>query len=409
MMYLKKYLHVIYLETISKMKLSKDILFVSTADWNNPFWTNKQHVAIELEKMGYRILYIDSQGLRKPTVTSRDIKRIISRLLKGIKKPSKVKGKNIWVCSPLVLPYHHNKFVKKINKFVLKIFLGYWKFYTKLKPETLWTYSPITTSLYDLKSYNLKIYHAVDDIKSQPGMPYLEIKERESDLVKTVDYVFTTALKLQEELSKENSNCFYFSNVADYDHFVKARSPTLEIPDDIKIIEKPIIGFIGAISSYKVDFNLIKYVAEKRKGWSFVMIGEVGEGDPLTTIEIFDDLDNVKFLGPKDYKDLPKYIKAFDVAIIPCHINNYTKSMFPMKFFEYLSAGVNVVSTQLPALKDFKDICYLADNKDDFLNYLEIVINGNSEIPLDKRDKVAEEKTYSHRMKAMLDVIKNEK
>lgn len=390
------------------MKISKDILFVSTADWDNPFWTNKQHVAIELEELGHRILYIDSQGLRKPTVTGRDFKRIFKRLFKGLGLPKKVDNKNIWVCSPIVLPFHDNKIAKFLNKILLKILVSYWKIVTNLRPKTIWTYSPITTSLYDLTKYDLKVYHAVDDIKTQPGMPFSEIKEREVDLLKSVDFVFTTALKLQDELSIVNPSCYYFSNVADYTHFSLARSE-IDIPDDLKCLSKPIIGFVGAISSYKVDFNLIKFIAESRRDWTIAMIGEVGEGDPNTTIDIFDDCSNVVFLGPKDYKKLPAYIKGFDVAMIPCHINDYTKSMFPMKFFEYLAAGVNVVSTDLPALKDYGDVAYLTASSDEFLNCLEKAIMQKDLIPLSKRDAVALEKTYTKRMVAMLDVISNEK
>jgi hypothetical protein len=40
----------------------KDIVVLSTADWDNPFWTNKQHVAVELANRGHRVLYIESLG-----------------------------------------------------------------------------------------------------------------------------------------------------------------------------------------------------------------------------------------------------------------------------------------------------------------------------------------------------------
>ena len=43
----------------------KDILIISTADWDNPIKTNKQYVAKELSNLGYRILYVESLGIRK--------------------------------------------------------------------------------------------------------------------------------------------------------------------------------------------------------------------------------------------------------------------------------------------------------------------------------------------------------
>ena len=57
----------------------KDFIFFSTADWDTPYWTNKQHMAKEFARSGHRILYIESIGLRKPKIISGiDLKRIFS-------------------------------------------------------------------------------------------------------------------------------------------------------------------------------------------------------------------------------------------------------------------------------------------------------------------------------------------
>jgi hypothetical protein len=67
----------------------EDIIVLSTADWDNPFWTNKQHVTMELSKRGHRVLYIESLGLRRPSVNKKDLTRIFRRLIKAIKPPRK--------------------------------------------------------------------------------------------------------------------------------------------------------------------------------------------------------------------------------------------------------------------------------------------------------------------------------
>ena len=84
------------------MTKTKDCILFSTADWDTPFLTNKQHMAKEFAKLGYRVLYIESLGLRKPKITSGlDFKRIFLRLFKGIKNVKKVDSNiNIWVLSP---------------------------------------------------------------------------------------------------------------------------------------------------------------------------------------------------------------------------------------------------------------------------------------------------------------------
>ena len=58
----------------------ENFIIYSTADWDNPFWTNKQHIACRLAKRGNRIFYIESMGLRTPTVKATDLKRIVKKL-----------------------------------------------------------------------------------------------------------------------------------------------------------------------------------------------------------------------------------------------------------------------------------------------------------------------------------------
>jgi len=100
---------------------SMNFLFVSTADWDNPYWTNKQHVAVELGRRGHKLLYVESQGLRRPTATGRDFKRIIKRLIKGLCLPRQV-STNVWVWSPITIPFQDSALIRGINKFVLKLY-----------------------------------------------------------------------------------------------------------------------------------------------------------------------------------------------------------------------------------------------------------------------------------------------
>ena len=96
----------------------EDILLLSTADWDNPFWTNKQHVALELSRLGYKVLYIDSLGLRSPSLNKSDVRRIFKRLLKGVKFPRRI-NRNLWVWSPIVIPFQKYFIVRVLNKGML--------------------------------------------------------------------------------------------------------------------------------------------------------------------------------------------------------------------------------------------------------------------------------------------------
>jgi glycosyltransferase involved in cell wall biosynthesis len=391
----------------AKSKLAgSDILLLSTSDWDNPFWTNKQHVALALATRGHRVLYVESLGLRRPTVTGRDLSRIWRRLKRGLLPPRKI-NENLWIWSPIVVPLHGAKIGKVLNRSVLSMGLHFWLAILGLRPRLLWTYSPITTDLFNMDGYDAVIYHAVDDIKEQPRMPRKAIAAAEFALVKKADFIFVTSDNLYNLHKPINPNTWYFPNAADYDHFQKALAEETDIPEDMLVIPAPRLGLVGAISGYKIDLELLCDVARSRPNWSIVLIGEVGEGDPQTDTRLFRDYPNIYLIGPRPYKSLPAYLKGIDVAIMANRRNEYTKSMFPMKFFEYLAAGRSVVSCPLEALKDYGDVALFCEGTDAFIKGVETILSGQG--PSFKlRLERAKANTYKTRTEKMLKVIESE-
>lgn len=378
-----------------------DILLVSTADWDNPFWTNKQHVAVELARRGHRILYVESSGIRTPTATARDMNRIWRRLKRVFGKPRRVQD-NIWVWSPILIPWHAKPWVRFLNKGLLALQRGLAQAQVGFAPKVMWTYWPLTTYFYNLNKYNKVIFHSVDDIKEQPGTPRALVAQGEVDLATKASIVFTTAPHLCEFNKAFNANTHYFNNVADFAHFNRATEPG-PIPADLESIPHPRIGFVGAISGYKQNLELIRQMADRRPNYHFVLIGDIGEGDPLTNAAILKNVPNIHLLGPKAYKDLPDYLRGMDVGLLPSHLNDYTRSMFPMKFFEYLAAGLPVISTRIPALADHADLVLLRDSED-FEEGLDRIIAGDC-ATLEQRLAAAREQTYEARTEKMLRLI----
>jgi len=115
-------------------------------------------------------------------------------------------------------------------------------------------------------------------------------------------------------------------------------------------------------------------------------------------------LANVHFLGPRPYSALPGYLKGFAVALLPSALNDYTRGMFPMKFFEYLAAGCPIVSTALPALRAYAHVASLAASHDEFVAAIEAALRGDGP-PLAARLAVAREHTYERRTARMLELL----
>lgn len=382
----------------------EDIVILSTADWDNPFWTNKQHVAVELARRGHRVLYVDSLGLRRPSASGQDLGRIGRRLRKAVEAPRQVRD-HIWVWSPIVIPFQGRAAVRTLNRAILSRGLGHWLGRLSLRPEILWTYNPMTLNLLDTAPFERLVYHCVDEIAAQPGMPSAALAESERALVRCADVVFVTSPKLLETRRQWNPNTHYYPNVADYDHFTAALDAATEIPPDIAALPKPRIGFIGAVSGYKLDFDLIRHLAESRPNWSTVLIGKLGEGDPWTDASRLTGLPNLHLLGPRDYATLPAYLKGIDVAILPNRLNDYTASMFPMKFFEYLAAGKPVVSTALPALEAFSDVVALTRSPDEFVEAISAALADEVD-HRSRRLALARKHSYASRTEAMLATLR---
>ncbi|MCY2052217.1 glycosyltransferase, partial [Klebsiella pneumoniae] len=372
-----------------------------------PFWTNKQHVTVELAKRGHRVLYIESLGLRQPSINKKDLSRIYRRIIKGIKPPRKVRD-NIWVWSPISIPFNKFSFIRVINKILLSSTLKIWSSFIGFKKPMLWTYNPLTTRFLNVENFNYSVYHCVDEIKAQPGMPVDILENAEEDLVRRVNITFVTSPTLLKTRKVWSNNVYYFSNVADYEHFNIAKDESLGIPDDMRDIKKPVLGFIGAISGYKVNFPLLAAIADAHPEWSIVLIGDIGEGDPSTDAKLLNDKVNIHIIGARPYKQLPAYLKAMDVALLPNNINEYTASMFPMKFFEYLSAGKNVVSVDLVSIKEFSGCVKIASSSEDFIAAIEEILAGDVIAP-EKIDLLAKEYTYASRTEKMFKLIESDK
>lgn len=381
-----------------------DFIIVSTADWDNPFWTNKQHVAATLADMGHRVLYIDSLGLRAPTMTKTDLSRITRRVKKLFAGTKKVR-ENIWVMSPFSIPLHKYGIIRHLNQKILIYMTRRRLKELRFQEPVLWTYNPMSSYLLGSLGEAASVYHCVDEISAQPGMPSEHIKRSEIDLLEKVDLVFTTAMNLYNKKKKYNEHCYYYPNVADFDHFHRAVSEKFERPQDLPQEGKKVLGFIGAISAYKQDFQLLRYIAEKCPEYNIVLIGKVGEGEPDTDAGILQECKNIHLLGAKAYRELPRYLSFVDVALLPNSINEYTNNMFPMKFFEYLAAGKPVVATKIPAIQEFSEYCYISDSKEEFVDNVERALREDSEVENKKRFTLASEHTYENRTRKMLKII----
>ncbi len=352
--------------------VGREVIVVSTADWDNPSWTNKQHMAALFARRGYRVLYVDSLGLRRPTLNTRDVKRMLGRLGKSFPWPRQVYP-NIWRVSPMLLPLNGVAAVRRINHRLLRLTLAWHMRVLGMRRPLVWLYNPLPADLGVGVGARGLVYHCVDDLAAVPGIDGRTIRQAERRLADVADICFVTSPRLRDTVGTLFKRVAYEPNVCDYDFFRTARLGLSE-PGDIRSIPHPRLIFVGALSGFKLDVRLIEAVAARLPDIHWLFIGDAGLGSP------WEDRPpphgNIHILGPRPYGRLPYYLAHAEAAVLPELRNDYTSAMFPMKFFEYLAAGLPVVGSRLPALAEFEALYFPADTVEEFEDQIRRVLAG---------------------------------
>lgn len=386
-----------------------DCVLFSTADWDEPYWTNKQHTARILARRGWRVLYVESVGLRSPKLASgKDWARIWRRLWSGLRSnfiAPPQREHNVWVLSPLMFPAkHHWPVVSRFNQALLRWSVARFARRHRFSDTVVWTYHPFMLEAIKTLPHGPLIYHCVDDLAAIPGVDVEAFHRAQQQLLGLSEAVFTTAAALRDQCLPFNPNTHFFANVVDAQHFGRALERRGPLPHDLAAIPGPRLVYHGVLSDFKVDFPLIAAAARRRPDWQWIFIGEEREGQRSAWVSQLKELPNVHFLGYRAYEQLPAYLAGMDVGLLPTLLNGYTRSMFPMKFFEYLAAGLPVVSTPLDFTKDRFDGLEVGETPEAFVAAIERQLARGKLTPQESRVYVGDN-TWDARTVKMLDCV----
>lgn len=369
-------------EGADRFVIPESCILFATADWDEPYWTNKQHCAKALADLGVEVLYVESVGLRAPRPTSnRDWQRLRERLTKGLRSlviGAPRRAPHIRVLSPLLIPAGYRyPLTRWLNQLLLKFAI--WRnLPRKLTTAPLvWTYHPFMLDLFASLKNSKLLYHCVDDLAAVPGVDAKLFREAEERLLRQANIVFATAPALAERCGQFNSNTHFLSNVVDAAHFGKALDKG-DIPDDLANIPEPRLGYHGVLSDFKIDFQLLLDAARIRPEWHWVFIGAEREGQKNNLVAELATLPNVHFLGYRRYELLPDYLRGIQIGLLPSKINEYTRSMFPMKYYEYLAAGVPVVSTRIAFTESHLEGVEVAEGANEFVDAISLQLSRGS-------------------------------
>jgi glycosyltransferase involved in cell wall biosynthesis len=330
----------------------REIVCVGTADWATELPINQHHLMRRLAARN-RVLFVESLGLRRPQLAGRDLRRIGRRLGAGFRGARERDG--LHVLSPLVLPFHSSEAARSLNRRLLRAQVGHAARRLGMRHPILWGYAPQAGELVEALEPELVVYHCVDDLAAQKGVDAESFRSAEERFARRADLVLASAPALAERMRGLSGNVLYAPNVADTARFAAALEPG-PVDPAIEALPRPRLVFQGAVVATKLDLPLLAALAALRPAWSIVLVGPAGAGDPGGDLSALASAPNIHLVGARDAADLPAVLRGADVGLIPYAVNDLTRSVFPMKVYEYMAAGLPVLSTPLPALEGVEGV-----------------------------------------------------
>lgn len=355
------------------MSRNKQIVCISYQYWDDP-WYRKQHFMYRFVQKGYKVAYIEPSFsmVRRPESYKKEY--AINRYFKVIVQQI---NKNLFIIKPpRYLPYWTKPYISKFNFLYLSIQVSFILKKLGFKEYILWIYRPECANALRIFKYRKLIFDITDDLAAygyNNRSKYLYKRKCMEYLTKQSDLVFVTASTLFEKFKKFSSNIYLVSN--GYDSTLFTERNAFPIPLDMKEIPTPIIGFVGTIFSF-LDFELIKYIVKNNQDKSFVFIGNYEFNIKREWLSLVENYKNIFWLGKKKKEEIPKYISEFNVCINPFKIDEVSKSVSPLKVFEYLAMKKPVVSVRMESLEKEKvaPYIYFASSHKDFNKELNIAL-----------------------------------
>jgi len=388
---------------------SLDVLCLSDTLWDEVLWTNRQYAVSTLAHLypGARVLYIETPsfviqrgtGLKGTWPSGAPVLRRSSPM-----PFCRQVQERVWALHPpLPVP------LRMVRKRKVAFQLLQWEtlLLARLALHRLgfgaplfWTYHPYGGWYAGRLGERFCMYECLDEHSASPY--YTWDRERvirlEEKLMRAADVVFTVSPSLQERKAPFNPNTFMVGNPANYELFARAQRREIPRPPELAQCSGPILGFYGALASYKIDADLLCHLAEAHPEWNLVLIGPVKDG----TWNRLSTYPNVLILSAMSQLDLVHYVGWFDVLLMPYQVNEYTKSSRPLKIHEYFATGKPVVSTYVPAQQIYRDLIFLADDLQSFAAGIRQALSTHDPDKRQQRIAIAREQTWANKVQRMM-------
>jgi uncharacterized SAM-binding protein YcdF (DUF218 family)/glycosyltransferase involved in cell wall biosynthesis len=385
----------------------QDFIIFSSIDWST-HWQLHHQLTTSLISTGNNVLFVENTGIR--SINMGDMGRLSERIStwrKSCHGFSSTNDNKLTIYSPILLPFPYSRLSLFVNKRIFGLSISRWIRSSNFRNPIVISFLPTPLIQSAIKTIDpvLTVYYCANNM-AESSESASQIRPYEDYFFKRVNIVFTAAYVIQERAERFSEKVFYFPPGIDFDKF-KAALDGDKIPDDIKGITGPIVGYIGTLGRV-LDQELLCTLADQCIDFTIVLIGP-----EYTNIDALKIKSNIVFLGAKPHNQLPYYIKEFDVGIVPYLCNDFTEGVYPSKLNEYLAMGIPAVSTNLREVRESKEVygetAVIADSAEEFVEAVKsLVVEKNNALLKKQRIKTAKANSWDSRFEGLSKIIRQE-
>jgi glycosyltransferase involved in cell wall biosynthesis len=379
----------------------QNIICFAPTDWwgMNPSCTT--HLMRRFAKKN-RVLYINPFSSDLLVANKSGITKRIARKLKSIVKLLKQPQKNLYIFSPIFLPFQGKRTIDALNNFLLRVQIKAVCSLTGMSGPLLWIENLRAADLLESFQPIGTIFHISDLFVEDEYVAHQEIlRQREEKISKASDILICVSQGLYDAKSAHHNNVVYLPHGVDFELFREAAQKG-ECIEELTGVPKPIAGYFGTMTAYN-DIELLLWCARNLPDVSFVFAGQITGGD----YSELGKLNNVYLLGRMPYEKIPQLCACFDVCMLQWKMSRWIECCNPLKMFEYMASGKPIVSVPIKEAMQYSDIISIAHNKEQFAEAIRWELQNDTPERARKRIEIAKNHSWDTHVEKISELIEN--
>jgi glycosyltransferase involved in cell wall biosynthesis len=373
----------------------ESIICFAGEDWWYHHPHSKNHILKRLAQQN-KVLFVNSISMGLPSPSHPDFFLKIRRKLKSYLRWLRKAPEGLWVMTPVNFPCYSTKAARKLNQILLIVQLRLAMLIVGMHKPVLWVAIPSAADLVGHLGERMLLYQVSDNYEANEDSVLSAdvIRSFDRKLKQAADVVMFSGRKLFQESHEPNR--FYLEQAVDFEHFA---TEAAETAPEIADIPRPILGYFGAMD-YVMDTEMILEVSRLRPQWHWVMLG-------LKSNLMQVSAPNIHFLGARPYSHLPRFVRHFDVCVLPWRQNNtFTSYGSAIKVREYLATGKPVVISPLyeylhtPGVRIYRSI-------EEFVSQVEDALQNDTPAARNVRQSAVRDCTWDMRAREVGTLIQS--